>query len=253
MLPRQASKKSEKQHECYRENLQLMRKFKILKQPKGGIMKKWLIGIGLSAALVACPTPTSTSARVRLNINWGVSATIQPMAIPSTAQSLRVSANGVSNSTIINKPTSSLELDVPLGTVNFVADAFSGTNATGTLLASTNKTQSIEAGIDQTVNLSFANGAGVQRISLSLSKTDLAIGASSQATAQAFDTNSAVLSGIQITYASSNPNVAIINATGLIQALTVGSTIITIQEPNTGKSASLTLTVTKTTVVISGV
>jgi hypothetical protein len=118
--------------------------------------------LALLVVLTACQTPPSR-ATVQFEVQWNQTA-LKAQFLPIAAQSIRIEAAQAStpNTTIAqltltksNTPTSSGSMDIPLGSVFFRATVFSGSNATGASLVSTTKTQSIIAGIENTVTLEF--------------------------------------------------------------------------------------------------
>ena len=84
--------------------------------------------------------------------------------------------------------------------------------------------------------------AVVSSVVVTLQSSQIAIGATTQASAVAKDATGAAISGKTATWASSNSLVATVNSSGLISALTAGTTTITATID--GKTASQTLTVT---------
>ena len=84
--------------------------------------------------------------------------------------------------------------------------------------------------------------APVASISLSAPATTLTVGQSTQIVVVLRDAKGTALSGRLVSYASSAPNVASVNAAGSVTAVTAGTA--SISATSEGKTASLTLTVT---------
>lgn len=92
----------------------------------------------------------------------------------------------------------------------------------------------------------------VAAVNVSLAQASLGIGQSTQATAQALDGNGAALAGRDIAWSSSNPAVALVNASGVVTAVSVGQAqIIATSEGRTGQ-ATLTVRSPVATVQFSG-
>lgn len=78
----------------------------------------------------------------------------------------------------------------------------------------------------------------VASVSVSLAQASLAPGQSTQATGQVLDANGAPLTGREITWSSSNPAVAQVNASGVVTAVSVGQAqVIASSEGRTGQAA----------------
>jgi peptide/nickel transport system substrate-binding protein len=121
-----------------------MRIPKILKQPKGGIMKKWLIGIGLSAVLMACPTPIPTG-----------SLEITLLGIPS-GSSLSITltgANAFSKTITASETVTSLAV----GTYNLTAENITFESVQYRALPST-QTITVEQNTITNLKVQFTNG-----------------------------------------------------------------------------------------------
>jgi uncharacterized protein YjdB len=82
----------------------------------------------------------------------------------------------------------------------------------------------------------------VASVSVSPTSSSLVVGATVQLAVTAFDANNNVLTGRVVTSSSANPAIASVNSLGLVTAVSVGATQITVMSE--GKSAIATITVT---------
>jgi chitinase len=81
----------------------------------------------------------------------------------------------------------------------------------------------------------------VDSVSVSLATTTLSVGATTQATATLFDSTGTVLTGSAITWSSSDSAVATVSATGVVTAVSGGTSMI--QATSEGQRGAATLTV----------
>ncbi len=108
----------------------------------------------------------------------------------------------------------------------------------------------VTASIQITVT-STSSVTGPKSVAVALSSSSLAVGGSANATATVVDSAGNVLSGLTVTWTSSNSAVASVTSTGVVKALAGGSTSITATV--SGLSGSAPLTVTSSSVSVASV
>jgi hypothetical protein len=81
----------------------------------------------------------------------------------------------------------------------------------------------------------------VTRVAVSLAASSLAPGATTQATAKAYDANGQIIDGRTVTWASSNPAVASVSSSGLVTAVAAGTATISATIDGQPGSAGLTV------------
>ena len=85
--------------------------------------------------------------------------------------------------------------------------------------------------------------AGVNTVTVTAADSSIYVTQTQQATVVLKDASNNVLTGRPVTWTSSAPAVATVNATGLITAVSVGSATITVDVPAEGKSGTMPFTV----------
>jgi trimeric autotransporter adhesin len=201
-----------------------------------------------------------------------VSSTGQVTAISTGTSTISATSEGRSGSsvlTVLQVPVASVSLNLTSTTMRvgevqaasaIVRDAngntltgrtvtYSGSNPTVASVSSAGVITALSAGAVAVTAASEGQFSSqvitvtpsATSISLSLGSTALTVGQSTQATAVALDANGAPVSGVAISFTSSNPAVAPISTSGAITALTPGTTQITASSGTLSRSVTLTV------------
>jgi len=183
-------------------------------EPKGGVV------IPVTGILVSPST---------LSTNVGTSSQLTVTVNPTDATNKAVNFSS-SNPAVATVSATGLVTSVSVGTATITATSVSGSKTASCLVTVSN--------------------IGVVSVSLTPSTVTINKGETSQLTASILPTNA---SNKALTYTSSNPAVATVSATGLVNGIGQGTAAITVTTADGNKTATSGVTVTDIVVAVSGV
>lgn len=223
-----------------------------------GLMTISIVGCGgvhnTHGSNAAGSLPSSSSGRAVLTITWPDISTTR--LIPTAANSVNVRVlsadrTQVLGESLIVRPngggTSTALFDqLPLGNAVVAATAYPNVDGSGTAQAQAQTSIAIVA--DQIIPVYLTMGSTIVSLDASLNPTVLTTGATVIFTVTPRDGNGNVVLTTPSTlrWASSDADVASVDATGKVMALSAGGTTITATEIESGKTVSIALTVSKT-------
>lgn len=193
----------------------------------------------------------SRTAMLAITVHWPVRSRM----IPDAAQSLQVrvtTAADLTTTKVADRPeTSGAELATTVqfwalheGMATVSITAYAGYGATGSVLASGDTTLRLAPG--QTSRLVLKLASSIEYLRITPSPITLLSGEMQQLTVTAFDNSNAelLLTPDKVEWSSNDPGVATVDATGLVTAVADGETSIQVKDTESGKTASVVLTVT---------
>lgn len=221
----------------------------------------WLVVIMLLASLLLIATgcgggsskaASVTTTSATLQITWPDS---DSRLVPSAANSITVAfLNGsttVSKQTVARPSTGSSSTlsftDLPAETeLTLTATAYPNTDGTGTAQATASKSVILEASANTELSITMAST--ISSLVVTPTTSAVVVGATKTLVATAYDTSGAVvLTSSSITFASSNSDVASVDAsTGVVTGITEGSATITATDSESGESGTAAVTVNTT-------
>lgn len=210
-------------------------------------------GIVASTIVVGCGGGTdsaSAAGAAALTIDWPDRSRL----IPDASESITISfLNGsvVVATQTVARPSSASSTTVSFsglvaGSLTLKAEAFPNADGTGTAQASASKSVTITSGVTST--LSITMNSTVSSLSITPSSPSVEVGSTLQLVMTALDSNGAVVlvSSGNVTWTSLSTSVATVDSTGLVSGLSSGNAIIQVTESESGKTNSVSLTVTST-------
>ncbi len=196
------------------------------------------------------PVASSRSASVTVSIIWPETTT-KSRAFPVAANSLTITvtdSTGYSQTQTLSRPPAGsasttvtanfLALSPGAGTV--AAQAFASNNGSGAVLSRASATVQLEIGQETGATLNFPSP--IVGLSVAPSAPALLVGASVRLFPTATDDRSNTFTP-NGAWASSNPGVAVVNASGVVTAVSLGSATITFTDSAFGRTASATVAV----------
>ena len=165
-----------------------------------------------------------------LNLSVGESYTLSATVLPTTA----------SNKNVTWSSSKSTVASVTNGKVTAVS---SGTATITVKTVDGNKTDTCTVEVK-------AQTVSVTSVSLNTSSLSLTVGQTSSLTATVYPTNA---TNKNVTWSSSNPSVATVSSSGLVTAKATGSATITVRTEDGNKTATCSVTVSSSTVSVTGV
>jgi hypothetical protein len=223
----------------------------------GALAVTLMAGCGSSGSSGSSSAGSSAtrSGKATLTITWPQRTTAGTKLIPLASNSIVVtflqSGQTVATQTVA-RPTSGDATTVtfnslPLGALTVQVNAYPSTNGTGTAQAS--------AAADVTINASQVTPVGITLVStidhLTLSPTSptTTVGGTVPLSLAAVDANSSIVltAPSKITWTSSAPAIATVDATGKVTGVALGTAAITATETESGKTVTVTVTVSTST------
>jgi hypothetical protein len=224
-------------------------------------MKFFKITLGLVAlaTIIACGGGGGsagsgvTTGRASLAITWPSDSRVVPLAAQSIVITMRNSGNQVVETGLLVKPATvwtSAQLNP--GTYSLVASATPNSNGTGVTQATGAGSVAVVEG--QTVPSNIIFGSTVSNVTVLPNAPSLAIGGTIQMSASTRDASGSIVlvAPSTITWSSSNTSVATVNSSGVITAVSAGTSSVTArfnevegllgQSPVTSSPISITVT-----------
>ena len=215
----------------------------------------------LTALLTGCGagSPPSieatTSGRATFTVTWPARGRLIPEAANSIVIQIR-NGNTIAASQTLSRPatggTSSATFSLlPVG--NLVASATAFPNADGTGVAQAQATAPLTIRANQNTSLALTMASTIDHLVVSPSPAIVQVGQSVPLTVTAIDATGAVvlITPAKLQWSAANAT-ASVDADGNLTGLTNGTTMFTVTEQESGKSASVNVTVTQT-YLINGV
>lgn len=212
--------------------------------------------VSLTAGVLSgCGGGSSTSlltgtGRATLVIEWPdlTASRLVPVAANSIVVRFSLSGTTVSSQTVTRPSsgnTSTVEFaSLPPGTLTVTATAYPTTTGSGVAQAEASTTATILA--DQNVTVSVTMASTISSLSITPSGPALTVGATTPLAMSALNSSGSVVltSSSTVTWSSSATSVATVDASGLVTGISVGTALIMVTESESGKSASVTVSVT---------
>ena len=228
-----------------------------VKRPAGLLLTLAMLIILLATMLSGCGGSGSASApltgRATLKILWPTSKGASRL-IPAGSNSITASflngATTVATQTIKRPATGNTSTLVfaplPTGNLTLQANAFPTTDGSGTAQAGASNSVTIYANLMAHVSLTM--NSTITGISVTPAAFSVAVGSAATLTAAPVDvTGATVLAPSTLSWASSAPSIATVDSSGNVTGVAAGTATITVSESESGKSASVTCTVSAIT------
>ncbi len=212
-----------------------------------------LLFLGILAALLAgCGGGNSSKinaagGRAVLTVKWPLRSRLLPQAANSIKVSIK-NGNTLVTSRLLARPasgtTTSVTFDpLPVGTLAMTATAFPVADGTGIAQATGGAALNIQAG--QTFSFALTMQSTITKLDVTASNPNIKIGNTQQMTATATDASGAIvlLTPSKLQWLSSNTAAATVDAAGLVKALAVGNSDISVKDTESNLSGKLTITV----------
>ncbi len=205
-----------------------------------------LFGCGGSGAGTAASSGTGT---FELKIIWPAKTRLIPVDSASIVATL-TDSNGHSIGTqTIARPTSGSSVtitdftSVPLGTVTLTANSYPNSDGSGVAQATGSATGTVLNGQTTTINVTMADT--IASVAITPANPTVSVGATQQLTMTAYDASNDVVltSPSTITWSSQTTADVTVSTSGLASGVATGSSVITVTETESGKSATTTVTV----------
>jgi hypothetical protein len=207
-------------------------------------------GSGSSGSSAAGASVTR-SGKATLTITWPQRTTTSPKLIPIGSNSIVVtflqSGQTIATQTVA-RPTSGDTTTVsfsslPLGALTVQVNAYPSTNGTGTAQASAAADVMINA--SQVTPVSITLASTIDHLTISPASPTTTVGGTVSLSLAAVDVNSNIVltAPSKITWTSSAPAVATVDATGKVSGVALGTAAITATDTESGKTVTVTVTV----------
>ncbi len=216
-------------------------------------LKLFLVGIALLAALFGCgggsSSNTTRSGKFQVTIKWpnrpgrlvpvGANSARVAVTLPAPFPELDVIVNRVPG-----QPLSTATVTVQEGNFPTTATAHPGLNGVGVAQAMGSSMLNIVAG--RTTNLTITMDSTITSASITTNGTSVQIGGTMQFGSAFKDAagNTVIVHPSVIQWTSDNTAVATVDANGLVSGVSVGPANITVKDTESGKSATVAVTVT---------
>ncbi|MBS1726901.1 MAG: DUF3500 domain-containing protein [Armatimonadetes bacterium] len=213
------------------------------------------VALLLTLQLCSCGGGSKASGAASLSITWPDQSRLIPVAANSITVAFLNGSTTVASQTVA-RPSSGNQSTVsfsslPATSLTLTAKAFPSTDGSGTAQASASQSVTITA--DSTTSVTLTMASTISTLSLSPNSPSVAAGSSTTLTLSAKDSSGAtvITSDSTMTWTSSNTSVATVAAGGVVTGVAAGTSTITVTDSESGKSASVTATVTSsgTTIV----
>jgi outer membrane protein assembly factor BamB len=192
---------------------------------------------GRATFTVKWPQRVTSLGRSRLipDASNSIKVEIKNGNVPVTAQTLPRPASGGSSTATFNT--------LPVGSLTVTATAYPQTNGTGTAQAIATTPLVIQSAQNTPFSLTMAST--IDHLELTASTSTLAAGGSLPLALAAKDASGVVvlLSPAKLQWTSSNPAAATVDNTGKVTGLLKGATDVSVNDTESGKSATISLTV----------
>lgn len=190
---------------------------------------------------------TSNIGTAKMTIIWPTATRLIPVASNSINLSLWVGPNLVKSQTVA-RPTVGNETTInftslPSGAMLLTAQAFPNANGSGVAQASASEDVVIAAG--NTTVLTITMDSTIDNLTLSPTTPTTTIGGTVTIVPTAHDVLGATVltSPSTLTFGSSNTGVATVDGAGVVTGVSAGATTITVTETESGKVATVNVTV----------
>lgn len=214
-------------------------------------------GVGSSGIGQTGSQTSSRSGQLSITVEWPApSRLIGTRLIPAASNSIVVNllqgtsliaTRTLSRPTTGNTTSTTISNMAP-GAYSLSAVAYPNTNGTGTAQAQATTAVTVISG--QTVPVAVNMASTVDHLEVSPTSVSTQIGSSSQLTAVAKDVNGNLVLTSALQWAVTSTSIATTDQTGKIRGVSVGTTQVTVTETESGKSASVPITVTPSTLVL---
>lgn len=200
-----------------------------------------LAGLGLGCGGQGGSSGPAATGGLLLHVEWPARS---GRYIPAAANSLKVivtqEGKALAEAVLVRPedgaPATQVISGLPVGTVWLEVTAYATPDGTGTPLAAGTTTAKVSAGTTQPVHLTLAST--VARIEISPAQVTVKPGETLQMTALALDSRGNIVIGVDFTWATSDENIARIDAQGLLTGVAEGT--VTISATGDGKTGSTT-------------
>lgn len=205
-----------------------------------------LTGCGGSGSGSAAPARTG---KLALTINWPAPSRLVPAGANSVDAVLSAGGTTLAHKLLV-KPTAApwtttVTFDnLTPGAVTLNTVAYPNTDGSGVAQAKGSMSATIKAGAQTAVTVDMAST--IDHLAITPASPTVAVGGAAQLTATAFDAqNNIVLTSAQtLTWSSAQSAVATVTTAGGVTGVAAGTSVITVTDSESGKSATTTLTVT---------
>ncbi len=207
-------------------------------------------GLGTSAMVVGCGGAGGGKdlAGAVLTIVWPDASRLIPVAANSIAVSFLSGTTVVSTQVVARPSTGSTSTvsfsNLPSGDLTLKAEAFPTTTGSGTAQASATKAVTITSGVSATLTITMAST--VSSLSITPTSPSVVVGSTTQLAMTALNSSGAVVltSASTVTWTSLSTSIATVSSTGLVTGIAAGTAQIQVTESESGKTATVSMTVT---------
>lgn len=215
-----------------------------------------LAGLSVTTALSGCGgagggSATTAQGVATLTITWPDRSRL----IPDASESIKVtflSGTTVAASQVVARPstgsTSTLTFSsLPEGELTMTASAYPTTDGTGTAQATASKSVSITANENTEVSITMAST--ISSLSITPTAPSVVVGSTLQLAMSALNSSGSVVlvSSSNVTWTSLDTSTATVSSTGLVTGLVAGTVQIQVTESESGKSTTISVTVSSAT------
>jgi outer membrane protein assembly factor BamB len=207
----------------------------------------------LAGVLMSCggngPTPIvrAETGKATFTVQWPKRTRLIPAASNSIVVAISMGTTALTQQ-VLARPaaggTASVSFSsLPVATLSVTATAYPNADGTGTAQATATTPLVIQA--NQTTNFSLTMSSTVVQLVLTAPQTSLTVGQAMALGVAGKDTNgnTVLLSASKLTWLSSNTTAATIDTNGNVTALAAGSANISVTDSESGKSATIAITV----------
>jgi len=203
-----------------------------------------LTGCGGGSSAVA-----TTPGRFAVTVNWPAPSRLIPAASGSIDAVLSSGGTTLGHKLLV-KPTAApwtttvIFDNLKPGTVTLATTAYPNADGTGVAQAKGTMNATIKSGAQTSATVDM--NATIDHLAVTPASPTVAVGASTQLTATAFDAAGGIVltSAQNLSWSSAQSGNATITTSGNVTGVAAGTSLITVTEAETGKSATTTVTVT---------
>jgi hypothetical protein len=183
--------------------------------------------------------------RATLTIIWPDRGRLVPLAANSIVATFALNGVTVQSQTVARPPAGGASTvtfqQLKVGALQFTASAHPGADGSGTAQARGSASITIVAG--QVAQVALTMQSTIDRLELSPTAPQVAVGGTLQITASARDASNAIVltSPSKIAWDTGDHSVATVSSTGLVTGVAVGTTTVTVTDSESGKSRSASL------------